>query len=280
MANIFTNAVKMYDELMTKADSRVEGWALMSSPWPSILICVAYFIFVRMGPTFMANRKPMDLKNLLLVYNFSMVILSGYIFVEFLLSGWGNGYSYGCQPVDYSNSPKAMRMARVCWLFYFSKFIELLDTVFFLLRKKFNQVSFLHVFHHGVMPFSWWFGVKFAPGGFGTFHALLNSFIHFLMYTYYGVAALGPEFQKYLWWKKYMTKLQITQFICVALHASQLLFIDCNYSMIFVYWIGAYAVIFLVLFADFYAKAYKKPQHLKDHNANGVVKNGVKSKSS
>ncbi|XP_050400450.1 elongation of very long chain fatty acids protein 7 [Patella vulgata] len=280
MANIFTNAVKMYDELMTKADSRVDGWVLMSSPWPSILICVAYFIFVRLGPTFMANRKPMDLKNLLLVYNFSMVILSGYIFVEFLLSGWGTGYSYGCQPVDYSNTPKAMRMVRVCWLFYFSKFIELLDTVFFLLRKKFNQVSFLHVFHHGVMPFSWWFGVKFAAGGFGTFHALLNSFIHFLMYTYYGVAALGPEFQKYLWWKKYMTKLQITQFICVALHASQLLFIDCNYSMIFVYWIGAYAVIFLVLFADFYIKAYKKPQHLKDHNANGVVKNGVKSKSS
>ena len=36
--------------------------------------------------------------------------------------------------------------------------------VFFIMRKKFNQVSFLHVFHHGIMPFSWWFGVKFVPG--------------------------------------------------------------------------------------------------------------------
>lgn len=29
------------------------------------------------------------------------------------------------------------------------------------------------------------------------------------MYTYYGMAALGPKYQKYLWWKKYMTSMQI-----------------------------------------------------------------------
>ncbi len=40
-------------------------------------------------------------------------------------------------------------MANVCWVFYFSKFIELLDTVFFVLRKKNNQITFLHLFHHG-----------------------------------------------------------------------------------------------------------------------------------
>lgn len=46
-------------------------------------------------------------------------------------------------------------------------------------------------------------------GGFGTFHSMLNSFIHLVMYTYYGMAALGPKYQKYLWWKKYMTSMQI-----------------------------------------------------------------------
>jgi len=29
------------------------------------------------------------------------------------------------------------------------------------------------------------------------------------MYSYYFLAALGPEMQKYLWWKKYLTRLQI-----------------------------------------------------------------------
>ena len=38
---------------------------------------------------------------------------------------------------------------------------------------------------------------------------MLNSFIHLVMYSYYGLAALGPKYQKYLWWKKYMTKMQI-----------------------------------------------------------------------
>ena len=49
------------------------------------------------------------------------------------------------------------------------------------------------------------------PGGFGSFHAVLNSFVHTVMYFYYGVAALGPEFQKYLWWKRYVTVLQLVR---------------------------------------------------------------------
>lgn len=39
----------------------------------------------------------------------------------------------------------------------------------------------------------------------------LNSFIHTIMYTYYLLAAFGPSMQKYLWWKKYMTKLQLVR---------------------------------------------------------------------
>ena len=29
------------------------------------------------------------------------------------------------------------------------------------------------------------------------------------MYIYYGLAAMGPSVQPYLWWKKYLTKLQV-----------------------------------------------------------------------
>lgn len=36
--------------------------------------------------------------------------------------------------------------------------------IFFVLRKKNNHVSTLHVIHHGCMPMSVWFGVKFTPG--------------------------------------------------------------------------------------------------------------------
>lgn len=55
-------------------------------------------------------------------------------------------------------------MARTCWWYYISKFTEFFDTLFFLLRKKNQHVSTLHVIHHGCMPFSVWMGMKFAPG--------------------------------------------------------------------------------------------------------------------
>lgn len=43
------------------------------------------------------------------------------------------------------------------------------------------------------------------------FVGMVNSFIHTLMYVYYGLAAVGPSMQKYLWWKRYMTKLQLVR---------------------------------------------------------------------
>lgn len=40
---------------------------------------------------------------------------------------------------------------------------------------------------------------------------VLNSFVHTIMYIYYFLAGLGPEVQKYLWWKRYLTKLQLVR---------------------------------------------------------------------
>ena len=43
-------------------------------------------------------------------------------------------------------------------------FSQLIFQIFFVLRKKNSHVSTLHVIHHGCMPMSVWFGVKFTPG--------------------------------------------------------------------------------------------------------------------
>lgn len=37
--------------------------------------------------------------------------------------------------------------------------------IFFILRKKNGQLTFLHVYHHGTMIFNWWAGVKYVAGG-------------------------------------------------------------------------------------------------------------------
>lgn len=49
----------------------------------------------------------------------------------------------------------------------------------------------------------------FNSGGHSTFFALLNTFVHIVMYFYYMVSAMGPDYQKYIWWKKYLTSLQM-----------------------------------------------------------------------
>lgn len=59
------------------------------------------------------------------------------------------------------------------------------------------------------MPINCWFGTKFVPGGFGTFGPMINCFIHFVMYFYYFLSSFGDRFKKYLFWKKYMTALQM-----------------------------------------------------------------------
>ena len=59
-----------------------------------------------------------------------------------------------------------------------------------------------------------------------------------------------------------MNILQV-QFVIVMIHSFQLFFIDCNYPKLCAWAIGLQAVIFHLLFADFYKQAYKKKQASK-----------------
>lgn len=51
---------------------------------------------------------------------------------------------------------------------------------------------------------------------FATFTAFfgswLNSLVHVFMYAYYGLTAI-PAARPYLWWKKYITKLQLVSIL-------------------------------------------------------------------
>lgn len=76
------------------------------------------------------------------------------------------------------------------------------------------------------------------------------------MYVYYGLAAAGMK--RFLWWKRYMTAIQMIQFIAIFVHSFQLLFRDCDYPRGFMWLIGFHAVLFWFLFYQFYQTAYSK----------------------
>ncbi|XP_029970937.1 ELOVL fatty acid elongase 8a [Salarias fasciatus] len=261
-----------YHGILERGDKRTDDWLLVHSPVPISCIFFCYLIIIWVGPKLMAKREPVNLKPVLIVYNFAMVCLSAYMFYEFTASSWLAGYSLLCQPVDYSHSSLAMRMARVCWWFYFSKVIELSDTIFFILRKKNSQLTFLHVYHHATMIFNWWAGVKYVAGGQSFLIGLINSLVHVVMYLYYGLAALGPNMAKYLWWKRYLTSLQLLQFFIVTIHTAYNLFADCDFPDSMNVVVLAYSLSLIALFSNFYYRSYlSKKKKKKKRLAHEII---------
>ena len=123
----------------------------------------------------MENRDPYNIKWIMIGYNFCQTLFSFWMFAEswaFFVTG---NYSWHCEPVDYSNNKDAIRVLSLGWWYFFSKFIDLLDTVFFIMRKKFGQVSTLHVIHHSTLPWLSWWGPRFVGGGQVGFGPFLNS---------------------------------------------------------------------------------------------------------
>ncbi|CAH1154313.1 unnamed protein product [Phaedon cochleariae] len=246
------------------ADPRTNSWFLISDPGPPLAILSMYLYFVlNWGPRLMKNRQPYELKTVLVVYNFLQVLLSTWLVVEGLDILNTIKFSWVCQPVDFSNSPIALRIIRGVYIYFLAKMTELLDTVFFVLRKKDRQITFLHVYHHTAMPMISWGATKYFPGGHGAIVGLINSFVHIVMYSYYMMAAMGPRYQRFLWWKKYITTLQMAQFGLAFLHNSQLLFVDCGYPRWSVVFTLPNAIFFYVLFSDFYQKNYSGEKKIR-----------------
>lgn len=253
------------------ADPRTNGYFLIGSPISLYTILFSYLYFVKVcGPKFMKNRKPYELKRTIQIYNLLQILANLWLFNE-AQRIWRN-YNWSCEPVDYSDSPSALRVSLACYLYFLNKISDLLDTVFFVLRKKDRQITFLHVFHHTLMPFATWHVTKYFPGGHLTFIGLVNTFVHVLLYGYYYLASLGPEVQKYLWWKKYLTRIQLIQFCMVFIHNSQLFIYDCGYPKWTVWFTLPNAVFFYYLFNDFYQKSYTEVNTKKEEIANGATK--------
>ncbi|KAJ9054064.1 hypothetical protein DSO57_1018480 [Entomophthora muscae] len=92
------------------------------------------------------------------------------------------------------------------WLFYLSKYYEMIDTAIILIKGR--TPSFLQTYHHAGAIIGMWYLVQASSPGLWIF-LTLNSFIHTIMYNYYIFATLGYNLPG----KKYITYMQITQFI-------------------------------------------------------------------
>ncbi|XP_046964308.1 elongation of very long chain fatty acids protein AAEL008004-like [Vanessa cardui] len=259
MGTILDNVTHYYryinDEL---ADTRTNSFWLVSTPIPICIIMFLYHRFVHSwGPQFMANRPAYKLKNTIIVYNLVQIFLSALMTVKCMswlyLPGY---YSIWCQKINYEDTEVERMVINYVWLYYVIKIIDLLDTVFFVLRKKFNQVTFLHVYHHLGMCLLGFIGTKFVPGGHGIMLGFINSIVHSVMYTYYLISIVKREWVR-IWWKKYITQLQILQFLLLILHFGHVIFEpSCAYPKWVSFVFLPHNIFILILFTDFYIKEY------------------------
>ena len=86
----------------------------------------------------------------------------------------------------------------------------------------------------------------------------MNGSVHVVMYTYYLLAAMGPQMRPNLWWKRYLTNMQLIQFI-VAFAKNIVVatgMVSCGYPWQFATLTCAIMALFFGLFADFYLKEY------------------------
>lgn len=223
----------------------------LSSFSVSFALLVSYVVFVLLGTFIMkSDRVPaVHVRPLQFIYNPVQMALCAYMFIETAVVCYRNNYSLYCN--DYNAGNPAI--GNVLYVFFVSKALDFLDTVFIILSKKWNQLSFLHVYHHTTVFALYWLNFKVAYDGDMYITVFLNAFIHFIMYTYYFVS----YHTKNIWWKKYLTILQMVQFSIMSVHAHIMYNNKCEKFPQNIQWLYYYYILSLLgLFIHFYIRSY------------------------
>lgn len=68
---------------MSFTDKRTDDFWLISTPFPVLGILTLYYYFVmNIGPKFMKDRPPFELKKIIIIYNIAQISLNGYLFFK------------------------------------------------------------------------------------------------------------------------------------------------------------------------------------------------------
>uniref|UniRef100_A0A1B6FEY2 Elongation of very long chain fatty acids protein n=1 Tax=Cuerna arida TaxID=1464854 RepID=A0A1B6FEY2_9HEMI len=257
----------------------VEEWFLVRTPYPVIAILALYLLVVlKLGPKYMEGREPYRLEFVMRLYNIVQVLYNSAI-LYYLLTPQTQEKVYpvpfliriSCSiPRQFDGIEELKYLYLVgSWHYFMLKLLDLIDTVFMILRHKNSHVTFLHVYHHVVMVFFSWVTIKYLKAIQAAIPVFINIFVHAIMYSYYFLATFD-SLKKYLWWKRHLTKLQLAQFVVILGYISLLYYYKCPMSTLFTsIWVFNIFVI-LCLFVNFYVQAYlRKPTSKKtDDNKN------------
>ncbi|KAF9586106.1 hypothetical protein BGW38_009641 [Lunasporangiospora selenospora] len=258
---------------LTAVESPLARELPLMNPFHVLVISLLYLAAIFVGIQIMKNLDRFEAKTFSLLHNFCLVSISAYMCGGVLYEAYKGNYGLFENLADHT--AKGLPMAKMIWLFYFSKIMEFVDTMIMVVKKNNRQISFLHVYHHCSIFMIWWLVTFIAPNGEAYFSAALNSFIHVIMYGYYFLSALG--FKQVAFVKFYITKSQMTQFCMMSIQSmwnmyAQKVLGRPGYPFFITAMLWFYMWTMLGLFYNFYrknsqlAKAAKAAKAAEDKN--------------
>mmetsp|Transcript_6403 Transcript_6403/g.19372 ORF Transcript_6403/g.19372 Transcript_6403/m.19372 type:complete len:262 (-) Transcript_6403:35-820(-) len=203
--------------------------------------------------------RPLSLKPVEMVHNAFLVVLSSLTAIAVAYAAYERARKEGWMAlICTQRAPETAwdgRLGFWTYIFYLTKYYELIDTVLLALKKK--PLLPLHVYHHAVMLFIGWSWFKYPWLEGSWFCAWINSVIHTAMYTYYFLASCGRK----VWWKRYLTTAQIVQFILGSVYVMSFYLLSytrgCSGNLFCATLSLAVNFSFLALFVSFYKGTYK-----------------------
>lgn len=225
-------------------------------------ICVvifAYLFGIRLTQWLMNFKsKPFNTRWVSAIHNFflfaiSVTMLFGVLINCFEIFRQGGLNAIICNP---NGTYRTSKMNFWIYIFYLTKPYEFIDTFIMIFKKR--ELNFLHVWHHcSTFLLVWLTQVQEMNIQFISISA--NCLVHSFMYYYYFVASLGKQ----VWWKRYLTLLQIFQFVITTSFNSYWLYAylqgyNCAGDL-YGFFFGMFVInSFLFLFIVFYIDNYKQ----------------------
>jgi hypothetical protein len=173
----------------------------------------------------MEGRSPIrrTIFEILVVYNMTQMLLNVYVFLNLLWEARAKGFKYPWGN-KFQYTKEGHSLGYIIWLHYHCCQLELLDTVFVVIRKKFQKLTFLHVWLRVMNMWGWFFACRYACGGDTYFPAAVNAATRAAVYAFYSISLVAKKGMPLLR-KARVTGLQIFQFGVCAMHA-----LYCLYS--------------------------------------------------
>ncbi|KAK4053987.1 hypothetical protein OIO90_003632 [Microbotryomycetes sp. JL221] len=206
---------------------------LTMSPWTPLVFGAVYFVSAKLLSANQNGKNRIQGKVwdvLVLMHNVLLAVYSGATFVltaplffgRFGKAAANDGLAgLTMAYCDTSVWGQDSRFPLLAWLFYVSKFYEVVDTAIILAKGK--KVGMLQSYHHFGAMLTMYAAYRTSAVPVWIF-VCFNSLIHAIMYSYYSCTTVRLPFPRFL--KKSITRLQITQFIVGGSMAALYLFIQ------------------------------------------------------